>query len=836
MSDNNLRLQEVLEAADKLPSTFNDASRRTQSLVRDLNDLSRQAGQLNETINQLTAFRASQQQLKAMSQTLLEAQHELEQLTVKMNALQQPLNADNHQLQQAVAHLQSLQQAYTALSQHLAAQRQSLRDTGIDTRLLAEGQETLRRQTDHSTQSLLRQQKQLQELKQVQSERPALAERLNQAHETLSGVADGVLGQVNHAINNAADYDKQKQILINQGITQQQLMSADRFAQGQDITGNSAADNLDSLNQALSVLHDFKQSLAVAPLLGQVKFASRALNLPEDSQATLRQQIPQLLEIAQLRETLQDTQLLQQAISRNMQAIVASHGQGMPKDYLALAQAGGEATRKMSDQAFYFSLSGFMQQNGAKQTGSALEGAYRDIYQGQSSAEAMRARQQLGLVDRQQQGKGHEGGLVNRQLYQADPFHYLMTEILPRIQQSQPGVNDKGIEQAISRLFSTPSSQSLFVEMYRQREAIQQQVTRGQASAGTAQLNDAGQQSLPGQQLIMQNRINDLYQQMGKDILPIYLAVLQKVSDVLHGITSSLREHPQLSKSVAEGFALFGVAAKVLSVLSQGIGHVINSLNTLKNHIGQIADGIRKGFTSISQVISRVARLSARGFSLLASGARTAGSVISRAFMLLGRVVMVAGEMMLANPILAIIAAIAVGAILIWKNWDTLGPKFKKLWETFSAQISKIWLKVTDLAGKFKEVGQTFIKNLISGITDKWQALKQRIASLMKLIPDFLKPSHWVSGQDEEKATTDRHPKSVPLAAGQPLALAAMGGGQGMVFKPVMNTSINVYAQPHQDPQQIAQEVKKALEQHQRANLANTRSSYSDRGGYDLCS
>jgi hypothetical protein len=32
---------------------------------------------------------------------------------------------------------------------------------------------------------------------------------------------------------------------------------------------------------------------------------------------------------------------------------------------------------------------------------------------------------------------------------------------------------------------------------------------------------------------------------------------------------------------------------------------------------------------------------------------------------------------MMANPILAIVGLIAMGAIYIWQNWETLGPKFK---------------------------------------------------------------------------------------------------------------------------------------------------------------
>lgn len=43
---------------------------------------------------------------------------------------------------------------------------------------------------------------------------------------------------------------------------------------------------------------------------------------------------------------------------------------------------------------------------------------------------------------------------------------------------------------------------------------------------------------------------------------------------------------------------------------------------------------------------------------------------------------------MMANPILAIVGLIAMGAIHIWQNWETLGPKFKALWDAITSGVS----------------------------------------------------------------------------------------------------------------------------------------------------
>jgi len=49
------------------------------------------------------------------------------------------------------------------------------------------------------------------------------------------------------------------------------------------------------------------------------------------------------------------------------------------------------------------------------------------------------------------------------------------------------------------------------------------------------------------------------------------------------------------------------------------------------------------------------------------------------------------GRLMMANPILAVIGLIAAGALYIWQNWETLGPKLAALWDSFSSKVSAVW-------------------------------------------------------------------------------------------------------------------------------------------------
>ncbi|MCV5540375.1 hypothetical protein OFN30_34120, partial [Escherichia coli] len=64
-------------------------------------------------------------------------------------------------------------------------------------------------------------------------------------------------------------------------------------------------------------------------------------------------------------------------------------------------------------------------------------------------------------------------------------------------------------------------------------------------------------------------------------------------------------------------------------------------------------------------------------FSVLGIKGGSAFGLISKAIGSVGKGIMWLGRLMFANPILLVIGLIAVGAVYIWQNWDTLGPKFK---------------------------------------------------------------------------------------------------------------------------------------------------------------
>lgn len=114
----------------------------------------------------------------------------------------------------------------------------------------------------------------------------------------------------------------------------------------------------------------------------------------------------------------------------------------------------------------------------------------------------------------------------------------------------------------------------------------------------------------------------------------------------------------------------------------------------------------------------------------------------------------------MAHPILALITAVAAGALLIWQNWDTIGPKLKGVWDGMLEWLSPIWEAVTGgLSATWDNVASgadrlwTNVKEVFSGgvgevarvllnwspLGDLWRVIAESVEQLGVEIPEQFK-------------------------------------------------------------------------------------------------
>nr|WP_277425707.1 phage tail tape measure protein [Erwinia billingiae] len=203
-------------------------------------------------------------------------------------------------------------------------------------------------------------------------------------------------------------------------------------------------------------------------------------------------------------------------------------------------------------------------------------------------------------------------------------------------------------------------------------------------------------------------------------------SITKSITTLITKIGTWMTQHPKLTAAIAG-------TGMALGVLLTGMGAITLTAAAV---LGPMA----------------LLRLSC---SMLGIKAISAFSLIKGAVGMMGNSILWLGRLMMANPILAIIGLIAAGALLIWQNWDTLGPKFTALWDGISTKVSAVWdairnyistkwteiiADVQALPARFQEAGSQMIDGLMTGISEKWEGLKSKLSSLTSYLPDWMKP------------------------------------------------------------------------------------------------
>ncbi|CAM3674152.1 phage tail tape measure protein [Xenorhabdus thuongxuanensis] len=762
MSDRNLRLQVILSAVDKLTGPFKNAQTTNKKLAETLKQSRQQLRDLNQQAGQIDGFRKTKQALASAEQSYRSATERVAALARAMKGNENPTKTQIREFEQAKRAAARFKQETQTLSQSLHRQRDSLKASGISTNQLGQAQRRINTDISRTNNTLQQQRQQLERLEQREKKMAAVRSRYQKTKNLRSDmlghgagmVASGgaVLMGVKPMLNEASIYHKELAEFRALGVGDNILNQAEKFANGTKIIGNSTADNLKILKEAHSVLRHYEEAEMVTPELLRLQYATRFLSMhgiSEEKAQAMRDQSQEVLKIAELRNMINNPDDFKKSVNLSAQAMAASGGLVLPSDYMAVLKTGNVAAKQMSDEAFYFSMSHIIQQIGGDRTGTSLASAYQNLMMGRTTQGAAEELNALGLLQKGavKYGKtGHitkvkPGALVNVEKFQTDPFRYLMDEIVPRIRKKHPQLDERGMETAIAKLFSNRKGADLFVTMYREHANIEKQIKAGHEAYNVEQLVTEGQKTAQGQELETEARKRDLYKQIGDHLLPLYIRGLSKLAEMLTTVKQFFNDHP--------------VVAKFATIAAAGLGIVLAIAGTLT--------------LALATLLGPLAMIRL-GLSVL--GIKGAGSLklLGGVFSFLGKGIMWLGRIMWTNPILAIIGLIALGAYLIWKNWNNLGPWLKNLWDTISAYVSTTWEGIKqkvlskwddirqgiankwneivedaqNLPERFKQFGTEIIENLITGIKEKWAALKQSLSELGtqlkdSLTPDFMK-------------------------------------------------------------------------------------------------
>lgn len=651
---NNLKLQVVLSAVDKLTAPFRSAqesNKRLASAVRQSRDSLKN---LNQQASQIDGFRKIKQQLTYTQQAYQSATQRVATLAKEIANSENPTKKQLEAFKKAQREAGQLKTKYEQLQQSVQRQRSALQANGISTNQLGQAQRRLNGDIERTTQQLRRQENQLR--RSAEQERRMVAAK-SQYQKTLD-VRNKMAGTgATMTATGAGMLYSAKQTLMpgyefNVGMSKVQALTrldknSDEFKmlreQARELGATTAfTANQVAQGQAFYAMAGFKPeqiknampgTLAMS-LAGDIDLGTTA-DIGSNILTGFKLDSDQMGRVSDVLVgafTRSNTSLTMLGDTMKYVAPVAS-GLGVDLETAAAA------TGKLGDAGIQGSMAG-----------TSLRAILGRL--AEPPKMAAKALEELGIKTRDAKGNLRD-------------FPELLAELdkkTAKMGNAQRAGFFKHIagEEAFSAL-SVLAEQAGKGELQTLVANLKQAKGEAQKVAGTMTDN------LSGDMKNLQSAWEDLGIQIFDGIDSPLRQISQSITRVISKVGVWMKENPELAKTLTMiGLAIAGIIT-TLGILSLSIAAMLGPLAAAKLSLSIL--GIKGG------------------------GALT---LLLKPIKLLGSAFLGLGKAMLANPILLVIAAIAAAVYLIYKNWDTIGPYVYKVWDTVKRYTAIAWQALKD--------------------------------------------------------------------------------------------------------------------------------------------
>ncbi|MBG2742722.1 phage tail tape measure protein [Proteus mirabilis] len=680
---NNLKLQVVLSAVDKLTAPFRSAqesNKRLASAVRQSRDSLKT---LNQQASQIDGFRKIKQQLASTQQAYQSATQRVATLAKEIANSENPTKKQLEAFKKAQREAGQLKTKYEQLQQSAQRQRSALQANGISTNQLGQAQRRLNGDIERTTQQLRRQENQLR--RSAEQERRMAAAK-SQYQKTLD-VRNKMAGTgATMTATGAGMLYSAKQTLMpgyefNVGMSKVQALTrldknSDEFKmlreQARELGATTAfTANQVAQGQAFYAMAGFKPeqiknampgTLAMS-LAGDIDLGTTA-DIGSNILTGFKLDSDQMGRVSDVLVgafTRSNTSLTMLGDTMKYVAPVAS-GLGVDLETAAAA------TGKLGDAGIQGSMAG-----------TSLRAILGRL--AEPPKMAAKALEELGIKTRDAKGNLRD-------------FPELLAE-LDKKTANMGNAQRAGLfkhiagEEAFSAL-SVLAEQAGKGELQNLVADLKKAKGEAQKVAGTMTDN------LSGDMKNLQSAWEDLGIQIFDGIDSPLRQISQSITSVISKVGVWMKENPELAKTLTMvGLAIAGMIT-TLGVLSLSIAAMLGPLAAAKLSLSIL--GIKGG------------------------GALT---LLLKPIKLLGSAFLWLGKAMLANPILLAIAAIAGAFYLIYKNWDKIEPYVTKVWESVKQRTAIAWqaLKGTILMA-WEAIKYIFFNWTIPGLIAKhWDSI-----------------------------------------------------------------------------------------------------------------
>jgi TP901 family phage tail tape measure protein len=629
MSERNLRINLIFAAFQKVTSPMRAVAMGSKAMSGELKKSTDALAALNRQQANITGYKQMNTQLRETRRELEAAETRFKSITTEIGLVEKPTSKMSRELAKAQKEVAGLSGKYNDQRLALDRLKTGLNDAGIGTTGLSEHQKRLRADIGRTSAEIDQQKAKLGALKDREDKLAAGKTALGNRQQMGAGIAVGGAAAVGAgvaiaaplvgAIRDASAFEaKMTSIGQKAGLSRAQTrLMGDDFRQISGETNQTA----EELQTGVDVLTGFgmaaKESLKIIKPIGMAATAYMA-DMGDLSKATF-------------------------ASIDNLKAPAESTTQILD----VMAEAGKRGAFEMRDMAQYFpALTA-----SAKALGQEGVPAVADLAAalqitrkgaGDSGTAANNLQNLLDKINTEETiGKFKKFGIaLPQELKKAADAGKSPVEAIVELTKRATGGN---LDQ-LGFLFGDAQVKAALRPLVQNFEEFKK--IRAQAlGAKNVVSKDFAERMKDAAEAEQEAAIaaGNLSATIGQQLLPTYTEILNKGKGLLEHLGNFARANPGLTKSI--GLAAFGLAAflVVTGGLAIGVGAILGPLALL-----------------------RYSFLLAKPAGLVFSGSLKA---IGGAFGTLTRVLM-------ANPILLIVAGIALAALAIYNHWDKIGPYF----------------------------------------------------------------------------------------------------------------------------------------------------------------
>lgn len=753
-----MRLKVELEAINKASGPLRDMLKGTTALSKGVKEARDKLRELNAQQKQLEGFREASARVTETGKAMQEAGRKVRELRDALVASETPTQNMKKEYQAAARELRNLTSAHERAKTAQTAAASDMQSAQIPVNELASRHANLAKQIDAANRSLDRQREQMERVKRVQTNWKTLQEYRGAALNVgtaATGTAAATGLPLLNTIKTYADREAAVTELKGSMLRAGKILPPE-FAQIQALAeklGTTLPGTTTEFMEMMTVLN--RQGMSAKAILGGLGEATALLAVQlKKPKAEAAEFAAKLQDATKTSE--KDMLALMDTIQRTF--YVGVDPQNMLGGFAKLSPAltilrkeGLEAANALAPLLAMADQSGM--------TGETSGNAYRKILQMSIDAK------KVGKGNSELAGTGIKLDFTNG----AGGFGGLEKLFSELAKLKALGGNDAKRQGVLKTIFGDDAETLQALEILISKGKAGYDEMRGKMEV-QASLNERVGESLG----TLQNRwdalggtFNDFSTKIGNLLEPAAGKVIELANSMVGGLSKFIDEYPGLSQVLVGGAALFAVLAGGVGALALAAWAVTGPLGVLK-----------------------------AGFDILNVGKYlpALGVLGQTALPAIKGVLETMWTLAKGHPVLALITTLAGAAALIWKYWDSIGPKLNEWWDRLG----------------------NFVSEKMRAIVEKLQALKRAFSF------DFGPAAGGVAlgavgGKPLVGAGARLVEPSKPLRpiTGQPMNYSAP-------------TTFNITAGPGQSPEDIARAVDRRMTERDNQAAARRRSILAD--------